>query len=69
MKREVYIPYLDKRRKPLRTEYSKAIHDRVDKLLNRNPHEIDMEAFDKNTKRFIKLNSQAREMLDKLGKE
>jgi hypothetical protein len=65
MQREIEAIRRDKRGKPLKTEYSRAIHDRVDKLLNRDPKDIvrdpqetDMEAFNKNTREF--LNCQGR---------
>jgi hypothetical protein len=69
MNREVQPPRLDQQEKPRERGYSKAAHNRVEKLLNRDPQEIDMEAFDKNTKEFLKLHDRTVEMLDKLDKK
>jgi hypothetical protein len=62
-------PHRDSEGKPLKSEYSKAVHKRIDKLLNQKPQEFDQAAFDKNTERFFKLNERASVLLDKLDKK
>jgi hypothetical protein len=69
MNREVQQPRLDQQEKPTKSGLSKATSDRVEKLLNQEPQEFDQEAFDKNTKEFLKLHDRAVVLIHKLDKE
>jgi hypothetical protein len=59
MNREVQPPRQDEKGRPHKSGYSKAAQERTEKLLNREPQEFDQEAFDKNTKEFLKLHDRA----------
>ena len=69
MYREGSPPHRDQEGKPIKTGYSKAALERVDKLLKQEPQEFDQETFDKNTERFLKLDEKAIVLLTKLEKK
>jgi hypothetical protein len=69
MNREVQPPHLDQQEKPPKGGRGKAAHERIEKLLNREPQEFDQGAFDKNTDEFLKLHDRAAGLIHKQDKK